>query len=49
VRCWSSLFDVESLLKEKMAPGKWDRFINFQPKDKVRSLIELIETAKAKK
>jgi hypothetical protein len=49
VRCWSSFFDVESFLKEKLTPGKWDRFINSQPKNKVISLIELIEAAKAKK
>ena len=28
-------------LKEKLTPETWNRFINFQPKDKVMSLIEL--------
>jgi hypothetical protein len=49
LRCWSSFFDVESLLKEKLTPEKWNSFKNLQSKDKVISLIELIEAAKAKK
>ena len=49
VRCWSSCFDVESFLKEKLTPEKWDSFKNSQAKDKVTSLIELIAAAKAKK
>lgn len=49
VRCWSSFFDVEYLLKEKLTPEKWNSFINLQSKDKVISLIELIEAAKVKK
>jgi len=49
VNCWLSLFDVESFLKAKLAPEKLNNFINSQSKDKVVSLIELIETAKARK
>jgi hypothetical protein len=49
VHCWSLFFDVESFLKEKLTPEKWNSFINFQPRDKVTSLVELIATAKAKK
>jgi hypothetical protein len=49
MRCWSSFFDVESLLKTKLTPEKMNIFINSQPKDKVSSLIELIAAAKAKK
>jgi hypothetical protein len=49
IRCWSSFIDLESLLKEKLGPDKLDNFINFQSKDKVISLIELIEAAKSKK
>jgi hypothetical protein len=49
VHCWSSCFDVESFLKQKIAPDKWDVFINSQPRDKVTSLIEIIAAAKAKK
>jgi hypothetical protein len=49
VRCWSPYFNIEFFLKEKLAPEKWDSFINFRSKDKVTNLIELIEAAKAKK
>ena len=49
VRCWSPYFNIDYFLKEKLAPEKWDSFINFQSKDKVTNLIELIEAAKAKK
>jgi hypothetical protein len=43
------IFDVENFLKENLEPKKLDNFINFQSKDKIPSLIELIENAKAKK
>jgi hypothetical protein len=49
MRCWSLFFNIEQFLKEAMTPEKWDKFINFQNKDKVTNLIELIEAAKAKK
>ena len=49
VLCWSPFCDIESFLKEKLTPEHWAAFINNQPKDKVTSLIELIEAAKAKK
>ncbi len=49
VRCWSFSFDVESFLKEKLPPEKFNNFINAQQKEKLTSLIELIEAAKAAK
>jgi hypothetical protein len=49
VRCWQASFDVEALLKKHLTPEQWQQFTCAQPKDKVISLIELIETAKAKK
>jgi hypothetical protein len=49
VRCWSSRFDVAAFLKEFLTPEQWNKFNNSQPNDKVSSLIELIEAAKAKK
>jgi len=49
VRCWSPYFNIECFLKEKLAPEKWDSFINLLPKDKITNIIELIEAAKAKK
>jgi hypothetical protein len=49
VLCWSTCFDIVSFLKKFMTPDDLNKFINFKPKDKVISLIELIEAAKAKK
>lgn len=49
IHCWSLFFDVESFMKAQMPPEKFEQFMNAQPKDKVTSLIELIEKAKAKK
>jgi hypothetical protein len=49
VRCWSSCFDVAVFLKEVLTPEQWNMFSNSRQNDKVSSLIELIETAKAKK
>ena len=49
VHCWSPVFDMETLLQKELTPEIWQKFINFQPKDKVLSIIELIEAAKAKR
>jgi hypothetical protein len=49
VSCWMIIFDVENFLKENLEPKKWEKVINFQPKNKITSLIEFIEAAKAKK
>lgn len=49
VRCWSNIFDVESLLKETLGQEKWNLFESAKPSDKMTSLLELIEAAKAKK
>jgi len=49
MRCWVSCIDVESFLKEKLTPEQWEKFKNTQSKNKVVSLIELIEAAKSKK
>jgi hypothetical protein len=49
VLCWSSAFDVETYLQKRLPKEVWQRFNNFQPKDKVASIIEMIEAAKAKK
>ena len=49
VSCWSAVFDVESFLRKNMTAQDWESFNNTQPKNKVTSLIEIIETAKRKK
>jgi hypothetical protein len=49
VQCWSPVFNVEAMLQKELSAENWQRFINSQPKDKVLSIIELIEAAKARK
>ena len=46
IPCWQAAFDVAALLRECMTPAAWERFTGAQPKDKMTSLIELIENAK---
>ena len=46
ISCWQSAFDVEALLREQLKPDDWGRFACAQPKDKMTTLIEIIENAK---
>jgi hypothetical protein len=48
MKCWESFFPVETCLKESLTPEKWDRFIGHVPKDKMVTLMDLIEQAKAR-
>jgi hypothetical protein len=49
MQCWSPFFDIETFLKKNLAPEQWAAFVSYQPKEKITSLIELIEAAKTKK
>lgn len=44
--CWESRIPVEAYLREQLTPEAWERFCRQKPKDKVSSLIELIEAAR---
>ena len=44
--CWQTYFDVEARLREKLTEEQWDRCFAKTPKEKIVSLVELIETAK---
>jgi len=46
MQCWFKFFDVEACIKENLIHEKWERFTLTQPKDRVTSLIEIIEIAK---
>jgi hypothetical protein len=48
-QCWSVVFDVEAVLQKKLSAEDLSRFNSSAPKDKVVSIIELIEAAKAGK
>jgi hypothetical protein len=46
INCWSVYFDIETFFKKVLGEEQWRQFINVHPKDKVTSLIEIIEMAK---
>ena len=46
ILCWHSYFPVEQYLRESMTASSWNSFILKTPKDKLTTLIELIEEAK---
>ena len=46
MQCWFRSFDVEALLKEGLTSDEWNRFTGAEPKDKVSSIIEMIEKVK---
>lgn len=47
--CWHLYFPVESHLKAHLTAKQWERCFDQTPKDKVSSLMELIEEAKKRK
>ena len=46
--CWKPFFPVEAYLRKTLSPQKWEEFADGKPKDKITSLLELIEEAKSK-
>ncbi len=48
VVCWQAFFPVEAYLRKKLSPKRWNEFADRKPKEKITSLIELIEEAKGK-
>ena len=49
IACWQNYFPVENYLRTKLTQVQWDRCFNRQPKEKVVTLIELIEEAKKRR
>jgi hypothetical protein len=45
VTCWQAFFPVETWLRKVLSPQKWEQFVNKVPKEKVSSLVELIQEA----
>jgi hypothetical protein len=46
ITCWQPFFPVEQYLKKTMTADAWNIFIHQVPKDKITSIIELIDAAK---
>jgi hypothetical protein len=47
--CWKPFFHVESFLSENMPPSRWQRFIGQAPKEKIITLVDLIDAAKKRR
>jgi hypothetical protein len=48
VVCWQVYLPVEAYLRKTLSPLKWEEFAGRKPKEKIVSLVELIEEAKRK-
>ena len=46
VACWQRCLPIEDYLNEKLAPSQLERFAEQQPKERIITLVELIEAAK---
>lgn len=46
VRCWEVYADIEAYLKARYTPVEIERFLHPESKDKMNSLLEIIEQAK---
>jgi hypothetical protein len=46
IGCWEPYFPVEAYLRNKLTREQWARCFKQRPKEKVVTLIELIEAAK---
>ncbi len=46
ITCWQPYFPVETYLRTRLTQHQWERCFNQRPKEKVVTLIELIEAAK---
>ncbi len=46
ITCWQAAFDVPAVLKGCLTGDQWERFTCATPKDKMSSLLEIIEQAK---
>jgi hypothetical protein len=47
--CWQLHFPVEAYLKQRLTRAQWDCWCNKEPKDKMATLLELIEAAKKRR
>ena len=47
VACWQGCIPVADYLREMLTPERLERFVELRAKEKIISLVELIETAKS--
>jgi hypothetical protein len=46
ITCWHPFFPIEQYLKRNMTEDAWNSFVRRIPKDKIITIVELIEEAK---
>jgi len=46
IRCWESSFPVESHLRGTLAPASWERFCGQAPRDRIATLIDMVEAVR---
>lgn len=49
INCWHPYFPVETYLRKRLTPDDWERCFHRTPKEKMLTLLELIEAAKNQK
>ena len=49
VACWQCCIPIAEYLREMLSPEQLERFAGMGPKEKIITLVELIETAKNEK
>ncbi len=47
VNCWQPYFPIDAYLRSKLTPQQWEGLLGAKPKEKMATLLELIEKAKA--
>ena len=48
IHCWHPYFPVEEYIRKRLTPDDWEHCFNQKPKEKISTLLELIEAAKNK-
>jgi hypothetical protein len=46
IRCWEAGFPVEEYLREILMPEAWERFCGQTPKDRMTTILDIVDTAK---
>jgi len=49
IACWQERFPIEAYLRWRLSPADWERFGGLEPKDKLTSLLELLEKVKRRR
>lgn len=46
VACWQSCLPIAEYLRDRLAPDQLERFTEHKPKERIVTLVEMIEAAK---